>query len=161
MDRDQVLSKVRERILIYATSRLGRDAAEDLAQDAMILLTTKYAHIEVIGDLVPLGIRTMQYLMHSHRRGQRNHENMDDLSLSDPSPNPETSARYKFLQERLMTVIGTLGDRCKRIFLLKLDGYNFEEIRLKLGAKSINTVYVWDFRCRRSLRELVGEEVSV
>jgi hypothetical protein len=38
----------------------------------------------------------MQHLMQSHRRGQKKSENVDDVPLSDPAPNPETSARYQF-----------------------------------------------------------------
>jgi RNA polymerase sigma-70 factor (ECF subfamily) len=31
-----------------------------------------------------------------------------------------------------------------------------EEIRELLGADSINTIYTWDFRCRKQLLDLLG-----
>ena len=49
-------------------------------------------------------------------------------------------ARYEQIRARIMTAIEKLGQRCRQIFLLKLDGYNFVEIQQKLGVESINTV---------------------
>jgi RNA polymerase sigma-70 factor (ECF subfamily) len=42
------------------------------------------------------------------------------------------------------------------MFALKLEGKDFGEIKAILGAASINTVYAWDFRCRKQLLELMG-----
>lgn len=42
MNRDQILATLRERILAFATSRVSRDHAEDLTQDAMTILHEKY-----------------------------------------------------------------------------------------------------------------------
>jgi len=50
-----------------------------------------------------------------------------------------------------------LGERCREILRLKMDGIGFEEIRRRLGAASVNTVYVWDLRCRRQLIERLRE----
>ena len=61
-----------------------------------------------------------------------------------------------FTIQRLMEAIGKLGERCRRIIALKLEGKNFIEIQKILGAASVNTVYTWDFRCRKQLLELMG-----
>ena len=42
------------------------------------------------------------------------------------------------------------------MFRLKLEGKSFAEIQAILGAGSINTVYAWDFRCRKQLLEFMG-----
>ena len=39
---------------------------------------------------------------------------------------------------------------------LKLQGNRFSEIQRILGAGSINTVYTWDFRCRKELLDQMG-----
>jgi ABC-type multidrug transport system ATPase subunit len=39
---------------------------------------------------------------------------------------------------------------------LKLEGRSFAEIQAEMKAGSINTVYTWDFRCRKQLLELLG-----
>jgi RNA polymerase sigma-70 factor (ECF subfamily) len=49
-----------------------------------------------------------------------------------------------------------MGERCRQLFRLKLEGKSFPEIRELLGVKSINTIYTWDFRCRRELLERLG-----
>ena len=41
----------------------------------------------------------------------------------------------------------------RRIIALKLEGRSFIEIQKILGAASVNTVYTWDFRCRKQLRQ--------
>ena len=54
MEREQVLAKLRERIVRFAASHLSRDAAEDLAQEVLLLLHEKYAHLDRVEDLLPL-----------------------------------------------------------------------------------------------------------
>jgi RNA polymerase sigma-70 factor (ECF subfamily) len=39
---------------------------------------------------------------------------------------------------------------------LKLEGKSFVEIQKQMRAGSINTVYTWDFRCRKELLNLLG-----
>jgi len=60
------------------------------------------------------------------------------------------------MRERLIAAISQLGERCRKIMALKLEGKNFPEIRAILGVASINTIYTWDFRCRKHLLELMG-----
>src|SRR5437899_9506481 len=54
VEREQVLARLRERIVRYAACHLSRDAAEDLAQEVLLLLHEKYAHLERVEDLLPL-----------------------------------------------------------------------------------------------------------
>ena len=46
MERDEILARLRERIVAFAASHLAREAAEDLAQEVLMLLHEKYAHLE-------------------------------------------------------------------------------------------------------------------
>jgi len=39
---------------------------------------------------------------------------------------------------------------------MKLEGKTFDEIRQALQVQSINTIYTWDFRCRKKLLEKLG-----
>jgi RNA polymerase sigma-70 factor (ECF subfamily) len=58
--------------------------------------------------------------------------------------------------ERLTQAVAQLGDRCRELLRLKLQGKNFGEIQKRMGAQSINTVYTWDYRCRQQLLDLMG-----
>jgi len=49
-----------------------------------------------------------------------------------------------------------MGERCRELFRLKLQGRTFAEIQQLLGAASLNTVYTWDHRCRKQLLEALG-----
>jgi len=61
LQRDDLLARLRERIFRFAASRLQRDAAEDLAQEVLLVLHEKYAALDrvemgtfrdrLIGDL--------------------------------------------------------------------------------------------------------------
>ena len=53
----------------------------------------------------------------------------------------------------MIAVIAGMGERCRKLLALKLEGKSFAEIRAILGVDSINTIYTWDFRCRRQLME--------
>lgn len=159
--REQVLSTLRERIVAYAASRIGRDTAEDLAQEALLLLEEKYAHLDRMEDLLPLTFQILRFKMNDYRRktlrrGEYTAVPVEDVPLSDPQDNPLAAAEQKQLEQRLAEAIAKLEGRCREIFRMKLEGMTFAEIQKVLGAAAINTVYTWDFRCRKSLLELMG-----
>jgi RNA polymerase sigma-70 factor (ECF subfamily) len=163
VSRDETLNRLRERIVRFAASRVGRDVAEDLAQDALLLLATKYAELSAPEDLVPLAFRIIRLKMMAYRRkATRRGETAqhDDVTGELPDSSlwhaPEEQLRRRELSERLGTAVQRLSGRCRDIFRMKLDGHGFAEIQRALGARSINTVYTWDSRCRGRLLELMG-----
>jgi RNA polymerase sigma-70 factor (ECF subfamily) len=160
-DREGLLAKLRERILGFAASRLQRDAAEDLAQEVLVVLHVKYAHLESLDDLLPLALQILRFKMMAYRRksvrhGEFTQTPVEELSLADPTESPLTAAERQQMREHLIAAIARLGERCRDMFRLKLEGKTFAEIQVMLGAGSINTVYAWDFRCRKQLLEYMG-----
>jgi RNA polymerase sigma-70 factor (ECF subfamily) len=160
-EREQVLCRLRERIVAFAACRISRDAAEDLAQEVLLLVHEKYAQVERLEDLVPLCLRILRFKMmslvrKSHRRGEYAQVAAEEIPLADPDPTPETLLERREATERLRAAIARLGARCKELFRLKLEGRTFPEIQALLGVNSINTIYTWDFRCRKQLLEWMG-----
>ncbi len=66
--REEILRKLRERIVRFAASRIQGDAAEDLAQDVLILLHEKYGHLERLEDLLPLSLEIVRFKVLAYRR---------------------------------------------------------------------------------------------
>lgn len=163
---DAVLRQLRERIVRFAASRLSRDVADDLAQDTLVLLTTKYAGVSAIEDLVPLAFRIVRFKIIEFRRkaGRRgelapSREGEDVVAaLADDKAwsMPDVQLRRRELADRLAVALQQLTGRCRRLFRLKLEGHKFAEIQRALGARTINTVYTWDARCRERLLALMG-----
>ncbi|MCC7174345.1 MAG: RNA polymerase sigma factor [Bryobacterales bacterium] len=156
MQTDEILSKLRERIVAYAAFHLSRDLAEDVAQEVMLLLHTKYGNVSAADDLVPLAIEIARLKIAGirrkiHRRGEDRRTAVEEVPLADPGPSPSAYVERKESLERLAAALAGLRGRCRELFRLKLQGKNFAEIREALGAASINTVYTWDFRCRKEL----------
>jgi RNA polymerase sigma-70 factor (ECF subfamily) len=81
---------------------------------------------------------------------------MDEIQLADGAADPLAVAERREMRERLMAAVAQMGDRCRKLFALKLEGKSFAEIQSILGVGSINTIYTWDFRCRKQLTELMG-----
>lgn len=161
MDRDAVLTVLRERILAFATSRLSREQAEDVTQDVFSLLHEKYGDVSQLNDLMPLAFQILRYKMldvhrKALRRGEYNQESIDDLTLAASGGTPETQLDQKQRVERLLTAVAHLGERCRDLFRWKLEGKSFPEIQMLMGQPSINTIYTWDLRCRKQLRDLMG-----
>ncbi len=161
MEREQILLKLRERIVAFAASHLQGDLAEDLAQEVLILLHEKYRHVERLEELVPLALQIARFkIMSQRRKSQRHGEytqvSVTDIQLPDLEASPATLVERKMMLERLTGAVGQLGERCRQLLRLKLQGKNFGEIQKRMGAQSINTVYTWDFRCRQQLLELMG-----
>ena len=161
MNHDAVLRQLRERILAFATLRVSRAQAEDLAQEVLVVLHEKYAHVTELTELVPLAFQVLRFKMldahrKSLRRGEYNSESVDDLPLADPGDDPATQLDQKQRVDRLLTAIGQLGERCRELFKWKLEGKNFSEIQTLMNQTSINTIYTWDLRCRKQLLSLMG-----
>src|SRR4051794_40705215 len=161
VDREYILARLRERIVAFAASHLGRDGAEDVAQEVLLLLHEKYGHLERVEDLLPLSMQIVRFKVmatrrKAARRGEYTQVSVDDVPLPDPSANPATAAERRELLERLGQAMTGLGDRCRELMRLKLQGKTFPEIQKIMGAAAINTVYTWDHRCRKNLLELMG-----
>jgi DNA-directed RNA polymerase specialized sigma24 family protein len=73
--REEILRKLRERIVGFAASRIQRDAAEDLAQEVLILLHEKYRELDRLEDLVPLSLKIVRFKMLAYRRKARRRGN--------------------------------------------------------------------------------------
>jgi RNA polymerase sigma-70 factor (ECF subfamily) len=161
MDRNQILASLRERIVAFATSRVSRDHAEDLAQEVLVVLHDKYPQVVDVTELVPLAFQVFRYKMaDAHRkalrRGEYNQASIEDLPLADPSDDPAREFERKQRVDRLLMAIAQLGERCRELFRLKLEGRTFPEIQRLMGQTSVNTIYTWDHRCRKQLLEVMG-----
>ena len=161
VQREEILAKLRERIVVFAASHIARDVAEDLAQEVLMLLHEKYAHLERPEDLLPLSLQIVRFKIMSLRRkavrrGEYTQVSITDIPLPDLDQNPADYVERKEMLERLSKAMSQLGDRCRDLMRLKLQGKSFPEIQKIMGASAINTVYTWDHRCRKHLLELMG-----
>jgi len=161
MEREEILSTIRERIVAFAASRLSGEMAEDLAQEVLLVLHEKYRDVTALAELVPLSFQILRYkMLEAHRkalrRGEYTQVPIEELPLADPAGNPGTEVEHKQTLERLIAALERLGPRCRELFRLKLEGKSFPEIRQLMGQASINTIYTWDFRCRKQLLDLMG-----
>lgn len=160
LSRDAVLAALRHRILSAARRRLSPADAEDLTQEALLLLTTKYAHVHEPAELVALGLSILRkkradLWRKAARRGETTAADAASLPLPDGAPTPESVATDRERLRLLAEAASRLGDRCRDILRRKLLGMSFVEIAAELG-RPVNTVYSWDSRCHARLRALLG-----
>jgi RNA polymerase sigma-70 factor (ECF subfamily) len=164
LERNQILALLRERIVRFAASRLGGETgAEDIAQEVLLLLHEKYPALDRAEDLLPLSLEIARFKIlaarrKTIRRGENTQVSVDDLPLAGSGPDPfEQTARRERL-DQLEAALKQLGDRCRNIFRLKLQGLNLKDIQKQLKVSSINTLYTWDFRCRKDLLQRLGPD---
>ena len=156
-----MLAQLRERIVRFAASHIAGDAAEDVAQEVLILLHEKYAHLERPEDLLPVALQIVRFKVLSLRRkaarhGEYNQVSVTDIQLPDLGASPLSTLERQEVMVRLSRAVRQLGERCRELLRLKLRGKTFPEIQKIMGAASLNTVYTWDHRCRRNLLDLMG-----
>ena len=159
--RSELLSHLRERIVAFAASRYTRESAEDLAQEVLVVLHEKYGHLDQLEDLMPLAFQILRFKAFALRRKSVRHGepiqvSVDDFPLAGDAPDAEALVARNELLARLSAGIARMGERCKELFRWKLKGLSFAEIRDRMGAETINTVYTWDHRCRKQLLEGMG-----
>lgn len=161
LSRDTVLEALRSRVLAAARRRVASPAdAEDLTQEVLLLLATKYPDVHDPLQLVALGVGILRRKRADHwrkatRRGETTAEDASALPLPDARPSPETITTDRERVRVLGEAVTQLGDRCRELLRRKLDGQSFVEIAAELKTP-VNTVYSWDFRCHQRLRQLLG-----
>jgi len=159
-ERSRILAQLRERIVAFAASRFCREEAEDLAQEVLLVLHRKYARVSAVEELVPLAFRVLRFKMAALRRKEARRASPGGDAPgerpADPGSNPEQQAARQEMMERLERALESLEERCRELFRLKLEGKSYREIQARLGVRSINTIYTWDFRCRQALLERMG-----
>jgi len=143
----------------YLTS--NRTLSEDLAQEVLLLLHEKYAHLERVEDLLPLSLQIVRFKIMSQRRksvrrGEYTQVSITDIQLPDLDDNPAEYVERKQMLEQLAKAMSGLGERCRELMRLKLEGKAFPEIQKIMGVAAINTIYTWDHRCRKNLLEAMG-----
>ncbi len=126
-----------------------------------MLLHEKYAHLDRAEDLLPLSLQIVRFKImslrrKSVRRGEYTQVSITDIPLPDLEANPADRLERKEMLERLSRAVGQLGERCRELIRLKLQGKSFSEIQKIMGVGAINTIYTWDHRCRKHLLELMG-----
>jgi RNA polymerase sigma-70 factor (ECF subfamily) len=126
-----------------------------------MLLHEKYAHLERPEDLLPLSLQIVRFKIMSQRRksvrrGEYTQVSISDIQVPDLEDNPADYVERKQTMERLTRAIAGLGERCRDLFRLKLQGKTFPEIQKIMGAAAINTIYTWDHRCRKNLLDAMG-----
>ena len=164
MERNQILYQLRERIVRFAASRLvGGIGAEDIAQEVLLVLHEKYPLLDRVEDLLPLSIEIARFKIlavrrKTARRGENTQVSVDDLPLAGGGPDPWEQAARRERLELLEAALQGMGERCREIFRLKLQGLNFIDIQKQMKVGSINTLYTWDLRCRKELKDRLGTD---
>lgn len=158
MESNPILERLRERILRFAASKVSREAAEDIAQEVLLVLHEKYSSVSRPEQLVPLSIEIARFKILGARRkvarrGENTQVSVDDLPLASREEGPFEQAARREQLEKLENALRELGERCRELFRLKLEGLTFPEIQKRLKVDSLNTLYTWDFRCRKQLQE--------
>ncbi len=146
---------------MFAASHSSKDVAEDLAQEVLMLLHEKYPHLDRPEDLLPLSLKIVRFKIMSLRRkavrhGEYTQVSITDIPLPDLDANPADALERKEMLQRLTHAVAQLGDRCRELMRLKLQGRSFPEIQKIMGVGAINTIYTWDHRCRKNLLDLMG-----
>jgi len=127
------------------------------------VLHEKYPDLDRVEDLLPLSLQIARFKIvaarrKTTRRGEDTQISVDDLPLAGGGPDPFEQAARRERLDRLEAGLKELGDRCREIFRLKLQGLSFIDIQKQLKVGSINTLYTWDLRCRKQLLERLGPD---
>ena len=122
------------------------------------MLHEKYPELDRVEDLLPLSLEIARFKILAARRkvvrrGENTRVSVDDLPIASATESPFDQTARREAVERLESALAALGDRCRELFRLKLQGFSFPEIQKRLRVDNLNTLYTWDFRCRKQLAE--------
>jgi RNA polymerase sigma factor (sigma-70 family) len=168
LGREEALERVRARILSAARSRLSPADAEDVTQEALVLLTTKYAHVSAPEELVAIGVKIVSLMRRglwrksARRRAlgltpvEAGDSGVDPFDGPSDFPDPERIARDRQRFAMYLEAVSRLDGRCRDILRRQFEGASFVEIAKELGRPD-NTVYSWAHRCNQRLKAILAE----
>src|SRR5579863_1884325 len=103
VQREEVLAQLRERIVRFAASHYAGDAAEDLAQEVLMLLHEKYAHLTQVEDLLPLSLQITRFKLLSRRRKAVRHGEYSQVSITEiPLPDLEAGPADQLERKQML-----------------------------------------------------------
>jgi len=152
--RDAVLEKLYVRLLRLAAYIGVRPSdVEDIVQQVYVVLAKdRYKDLECEEDLVPLSSTILKKLhLGAWRKTAR--EVPLDPTIDPPAPSEDSDKRE--VQQQMKAAILTMGDSCRELFLLQLEGYTYDDIAERLQVTK-NNAYVMLNRCLAKLREKMG-----
>jgi RNA polymerase sigma factor (sigma-70 family) len=147
---EKIFEQIRVRLVEYVSSRGMQGRAEDIAQEALVILWKRYSHLTTEGDLVPLAYRICKYKILEERRAQNKagYQLNEELPIADPSVGVHDKLEDSEFDERLKEALKRLSERCKTLFRLRLEERPTAEIAKLMGVPE-GTIYV----CRKGLFE--------
>jgi len=158
MSFEEFAEQIRVRLVDYASSRGAAERAGDIAQETILVLWTKYAHLEREADLVPLSFSICAKKIHEARRfvARGGEEMPEHLEALDQRPDPYQALVDDEVRERLRHALRRLSSRCKELIRLRLLGHTTDEIAAALQTR-LGAMYVLKHRCRERLMKEYSE----
>src|SRR5215216_637860 len=159
MSRSEVLSKIRDRLVATFRSAAGKETAEDIAQETVLRLETKFANVSNETELIKISFGIANNVKHEFRRKSRADRELpppDVWNPVDPRDPLGSGIPDQAFLNQVKKCAKELTGRCPELLLLLLEGYTADEIRGKMGAARTGTVHVWVHRCYQALAKKLG-----
>lgn len=171
MEKNEIFALLRERIVGYGRSLvrgglIRSEDIEDLAQESIVVLERKYAHVTALEELVRLGIRISQLKAkdlagRKERRAERTGVSVDDSDLTDIGLRPDELLEAKERTARMVAAIRQLGQECREIVRLQFLGVATDDALKRLRYNKAADLHRKRHRCYERLRRLMGEPGEV
>ncbi len=155
--REEFLRSLRENVLRYAAARIGPDKAEEVAQETLMLLITKYAGVTGQDELVPLSIGIAKNMLRKIRRfGSRENASIDvNQDWRDERSDTERDLLRLEDARMLSRALQKMGEKCRELFRLRLQRKTTQQIMKIMGARTENALYTWNSRCKENLMRIL------
>lgn len=140
---------------------LCRDASlsEELAAETFLEVVKSVALFREEADIRTWIFSIARHRWFRHLRKKKNTASLEELpkELLSPGKTLEEQCWDRVLAERIMQLLDQESERTKTIVQMRLEGYSFREIGVKLGI-SENSARVADFRAKQKIRDILRKE---
>ena len=122
-----------------------------------MVLSAKYRELAP-GDLIALAYTTASNLLKNYMRKvvvRNPHVPVEDIQVRDRGETPEESAIRGEELENLSSAVGRLKEPCRSFIRMLLEGMTLQEIQKAHPDAAANTIYIWKFRCKKYLFQLM------
>lgn len=140
---------------------LSHDASlsEELAAEVFVEVVKSIALFRGEADIRTWIFSIARHRWLRHLRKRENTISLEELTGELLAPGKPLEERYyeKKAAERIYELLDGEPERTRTIVLMRVEGYSFREIGVKLGI-SENSARVIDFRAKKKIREVLKQE---
>jgi DNA-directed RNA polymerase specialized sigma24 family protein len=155
---EKVLTLLQERLAYVARKRVPEDAVRDVVQDTLLILLKKLPELDSGRDVLSYTFLILRQVIGNYYQTENTLRKHFQPTTFEGGTNPFEKLDAEIYLDQILKKCNQENGDYSHIITLVRDGYTIEEIVVKTGCSSKQTLYNRIHRSRKMLKEIIAQE---